>query len=125
AFLDRIPQIDRFAGCNRAVIEVLPRAKSAAHAGQNDHPRVTEIAQRISKLGMHAPREAVQPIRAIERDPGDAVGAGKEDGFVGHCRCLAFVAIDREWSWLTAFSPQAFSRACWIQLWAKCDDRSA
>ena len=79
--LDRCAEVDgRGARRHGAIGQVLPGAKAASCAGQQQHARVAvgrDARQRIAQLGVHLRREAVQPVRTIERDARDAVA---------HCR---------------------------------------
>jgi hypothetical protein len=54
-----------------SIVEVLACAEAAAGAGQDDDPRVGDLVQRFLELFVHRGREAVQPVRPIERDSGD------------------------------------------------------
>ena len=56
AFLDRRAEIDRFAGRNRAVVQILSGAKAASGAGQDDHARIAEIVERIAQFRVHRAR---------------------------------------------------------------------
>ena len=84
ARLDRLAEVDRFARRHGAVVEVLPGAKAAPGAGQDDHARLGGGVERLRQFGVHRAREAVEPVGAVERDAGDVVGEGEADGFVGH-----------------------------------------
>ena len=48
AFLDGFAKIDRLAGRDRAVVQILPRAKAASGPGEDDDPRVAQIGERPS-----------------------------------------------------------------------------
>ena len=75
ALLDRLAEIDRLARRDRAVVEVLPGAEAAAGAGQHDHARIAEAGERVAQFLVHLRGEAVEPVRAVERDTGDRASA--------------------------------------------------
>ena len=84
ARLDRLAEVDRFAGRDGAVVEVLPGAEAAPGAGEDDDARVGGGVERLGELGVHRAGEAVEPVGAVEGDAGDAVGEGEGDGVGGH-----------------------------------------
>ena len=69
--LDRLAEIDCLARRDGAVVEVLPGAKAAAGAGQDHHPRIAELAERVAQLAVHLRGEAVEPVGPVEGDAGD------------------------------------------------------
>ena len=64
------------AGRHHAVAQVLAGAEAAAGAGHDEHARrvvALDRGQGIPHFGMHHRVEAVEAIRAVESQPGDAV----------------------------------------------------
>ncbi len=52
-------------------------------------PRIAEVGQRVAQLAVHLRGEAVEPVGAVERDPGDAALSLEVDGLVSHAAGLA------------------------------------
>ena len=120
ALLHRLAEIDRLARRHGAVVEILPGAEAAARAGQDQAARVAEVRERVGDLLVHLDGEAVEPVRAVEREAGDAGLELEVDGFVSMTRAvtpplpggegiegrgLAFVAASRPPYPLTLPSP--------------------
>jgi TolB-like protein len=81
ARLDRGAKVDRLARRDGAVVEVLPGAKAAPGAGQDDDPRGGGGVERLRQFGMHRAGEAVEAVGAVEDDPRDAAVEAEDDRF--------------------------------------------
>ena len=77
------------AWSDRAVSQILSRAKAASGPGEDQHPRVAQIAQSVRHLLVHLDGEAVQPVGAVEGQAGDSVRVGEEDRVVSHLPAVA------------------------------------
>src|SRR3546814_14508291 len=73
---------DAVARRHRPVVQILPGAETTSRAGDDQHPRVAQFAERVRHLLVHPHGEAVEPVRAIEGEACDAVVETEEDGFV-------------------------------------------
>jgi hypothetical protein len=60
-------EVDLFSRRHRAIVQVLPRAETATCAGQHKHPRIAEPIERIGNFAVHLDREAVEPLRPVQR----------------------------------------------------------
>src|SRR6185437_10516080 len=104
---DGLAEVDSLARRDGAVVEVLPGTKSAAGARQDDDPGITEVRERVPQLLMHPHGEAVEPVRAVERDPGDGAVRLEVDGVVSHACRLA-----KEGPWTQTNSPATSRTGC-------------
>ena len=84
AFLNRGAEVDRLAGGDHSVVQILSRAKTATGAGKDDDPRISGFIERLGEFDMHLTSEAVETVGAVERDAGDVVAPIEKDGVVGH-----------------------------------------
>lgn len=86
--LDRLAQIRHGAArCDIAVAEVLPGAEAATFTGQQQDAHVgvlPDLFQRFFHFAMHLCVEAVELVRPIEAEQGDAGLDGKQDVFEVH-----------------------------------------
>eukprot|EP01022_Parablepharisma_sp_SALTPOND_P021539 TRINITY_DN427_c0_g2_i1.p1 TRINITY_DN427_c0_g2~~TRINITY_DN427_c0_g2_i1.p1 ORF type:complete len:1279 (+),score=502.02 TRINITY_DN427_c0_g2_i1:12957-16793(+) len=87
-FLDGFAQVDGgVARLDGAVAQVLAGAEAAAGTGQQQHAHRgigLQAGDGVAQLQVHGDREAVELVRAIEGDDGDAVAVLDEDGCVVH-----------------------------------------
>src|SRR4029453_9257888 len=88
-FSPRLPEAAPLTRCHRPVIKLLPGAEAAPGAGQHQHARLVELAERVGDLLVHLDGEAVEPVRAVENEAGDAGLQLELDGFVSHGAALA------------------------------------
>ena len=78
---------DCFARFGEPVVEVLPRAETAA--GACDHERAAihvafGLVDRLAQRQQHRLVEGIAPLRPVEGDDAIAVASFDEDGLLGH-----------------------------------------
>jgi hypothetical protein len=112
-FFDRFAEVDAFAArLHGAVVQVLAGAEAAAGAGQHQHAHGfvgLQLVQGVADFAVHGLGEAVQAVRAVEGEDGDAVFDGEFDGFVGHGCLLIVIVVPRRRD-PSIFAPAHFSR---------------
>src|SRR5215831_11323995 len=85
--LDRVREVGRAAiRGDRAVGKILPGTEAAPCAGDHQHPRRRAMQRREcgANFRVHRSVEAVQPLRAIEGQPGDTAAEVEDNVLVAH-----------------------------------------
>ena len=95
ALRDGFAEVDRLAGRDRAVVEVLPAQKPRPAPVSTMTRASPRLAERVAQLLVHPDGEAVEPVRPVERDPRDGPVRLEVDGLVSHARGLA---KERPWT---------------------------
>jgi hypothetical protein len=99
-FFDRVAKVDAFgARFDRTVAEVLAGAETAARAGQHQHPHAGVKLHSVEggpHFKVHRLREAIELVRAVQRQQRDTILDLELDVFVVHA--VSVVIIYSAWS---------------------------
>src|SRR3546814_20726221 len=78
--LHRMAEMDAFARRHRPVVQILPSAETTSRAGDDLHPRVAQLAERVRHLPVNPQDEAVEPLRATACEEGGAIFLNEVEG---------------------------------------------